>query len=259
MSSENNGKPRGESEQFLSRVTSAIKGKIYLAYSYQAEDTVALDMLVKSAAADTGVFTLDTGKLFPELAAYHMEVEKFFGVSIERLHPDSSEVIELEAGQGEFGMRDSIEARKHCCDIRKVRPLSRLLAGKSAWLTGLRAAQSVTRAGMRLLEYDEQFGLIKINPLVHWSEEDINEYIEKHGLPRNPLYEKGFRSIGCMPCTRPVREGEDIRAGRWWWEDPTQRECGCMVKQGQSKQQGQEPRQHSEKKHERNSATIKLG
>jgi phosphoadenosine phosphosulfate reductase len=233
--------------QFLSRVTSLINGKICLAYSYQAEDTVALDMALKSGLTDFEVFTLDTRKLFPELAAYHDELEKFFGIHIRRCCPDTDEEKTLEGKLGEFGMWDSVESRKYCCDIRKVKPLARYLRGKSAWITGLRASQSQTRAAMRSLEYDGQFELIKINPLVDWSEENVFAYIDKHGLPLNPLYGKGFRSIGCSPCTRPVKAGEDIRAGRWWWEDPNQRECGCMVKHRQ------------EKEHERNTATIKLG
>ncbi|MDR1362701.1 MAG: phosphoadenylyl-sulfate reductase [Spirochaetaceae bacterium] len=233
------------SEVFLSHVASSIKGGLCLAYSYQAEDTVVLDMLLKLGLSEFDVFTLDTKRLFPEMDVYHKKVEEFFGIDILRCYPDVDEEAELEAKLGEFGMWDSVESRKYCCDIRKVRPLSRFLQGKSAWFTGLRASQSETRADMRSLEYDDQFGLIKINPLVDWSEEAVFAYINERGLPLNPLYGNGFRSIGCSPCTRPVKAGEDVRAGRWWWEDPNQRECGCMVKYRQE--------------HEQNAATIKLG
>jgi phosphoadenosine phosphosulfate reductase len=142
-------------------------------------------------------------------------------------------------------MRDSLPARQLCCKVRKVKPLGRFLEPVSAWVTGLRAAQSATRADMRQLEWDGQFGLVKINPLVDWSEEDVAAYLTANALPGNPLYDKGFRSIGCEPCTRPVKPGEDVRAGRWWWENPECRECGCMAKNEQ--EDGQ------------NASTIKLG
>jgi phosphoadenosine phosphosulfate reductase len=232
MSSESGGDCFSRSEEFLSRVTAVIRGPIALAYSYQAEDTVALDMLLKLGLRELSVFTLDTKKLFPELADYHRQVEDFFAVNIERLCPDEDEERELDIRQGEFGMRESLADRQLCCRIRKVKPLMFFLEGKSAWITGLRASQSVTRSGMRELEYDSQFKLIKINPLVDWSWEDVERYLSEKSLPRNPLYEKGFKSIGCAPCTRPVKAGEDIRAGRWWWENPENRECGCMKKNG---------------------------
>jgi phosphoadenosine phosphosulfate reductase len=127
-------------------------------------------------------------------------------------------------------MRASLENRHLCCQVRKVNPLGKILAGKSAWVTGLRASQSITRTDLKVLEYDEKFGLIKINPLADWSEEDLSAYIVKHGLPLNPLYVQGFKSIGCVPCTRPVNEGEDIRAGRWWWENPEHKECGLHLR-----------------------------
>jgi phosphoadenosine phosphosulfate reductase len=245
MSSDGNEEKFRKSQEFLSRVTSFIKGKIALAYSYQSEDTVALDMLLKCGLKEFEVFTLDTKKLFPELAEYHQVIEKFFGISVGRRFPDAEEERKLEESLGEFGMRESLAARRRCCRIRKVNTLARALNGKSAYVTGVRASQSVTRAGIPPLEYDDQFDLIKINPLFDWSEDDVSAYIAKHGLPQNPLYAKGFRSIGCAPCTRPVKEGEDLRAGRWWWESPDQRECGCMIKYKEGDAQ--------------NAATIKLG
>jgi phosphoadenosine phosphosulfate reductase len=233
------------SEEFLSRSAARVRGTVVLAYSYQAEDTAALDMLLRLGLEDFQAFTLDTHRLFPELKPYHERIENFFGITIMRVCPDPGEERELERVQGEFGMRESLEARRLCCDTRKVKLLKKFLAGKSAWVTGLRASQSITRAGMRPLEYDDQFRLIKINPLVDWSEEETEEYVKERGLPRNPLYEKGFRSIGCSPCTRPVKAGEDVRAGRWWWENPEEKECGCMKK--------------NVGEHERDASTIKLG
>jgi phosphoadenosine phosphosulfate reductase len=203
-----------------------------MAFSYQAEDAAALHLLLRAGAlapeggAGPEVFTLDTRRLFPETGAYHREAELFFNVTIHRYYPDPEEEKALEAELGEWGMRESLEKRRRCCEVRKVRPLGKILAGKSAWVTGLRAAQSVTRSDLKLLEYDEKFGLIKINPLADWSDEDLAAYIGRHRIPLNPLYARGFKSIGCAPCTRAVREGEDTRSGRWWWELPDHKECG---------------------------------
>jgi phosphoadenosine phosphosulfate reductase len=214
----------------LSRILRAIRSPIALAFSYQAEDAAALHLLL-GCGGEVEVFTLDTRRLFPETAAYHRELERFFNIAIHSYYPDPEEEKELEAELGEWGMRESLEKRRHCCEVRKVRPLGRVLAGKSAWVTGLRAAQSVTRSGLKLLEYDEKFGLIKINPLADWSDEDLAAYIKREGIPLHPLYAQGFTSIGCAPCTRAVREGEDIRAGRWWWELPGHKECGLHIRQ----------------------------
>jgi phosphoadenosine phosphosulfate reductase len=245
MSSENDGGCFRWTREFLAATAARINGPVVLACSYQAEDIAALDILLQVKPPEIEVFTLDTGRLFPELKPYHAELEKFFCITITRLYPDADEEGELLSGQGEFGMRESLEARRLCCRVRKVTPLAKFLQGKSAWVTGLRSAQSITRSGMREIEYDGQFRLLKLNPLVHWSEEDVNRYISDRGLPRNPLYAKGFRSIGCAPCTRPVKAGEDIRAGRWWWENPENRECGCMkdTRRGEGK----------------NVSTVKLG
>ncbi|MDR3147676.1 MAG: phosphoadenylyl-sulfate reductase [Treponema sp.] len=210
----------------LSRILKAIRGPLALALSYQAEDVAALHLLLRCGAEAPEVFTLDTNRLFPETGEYHRELEGFFNIVIHAYYPDPEEEQALEAELGEWGMRESLEKRRHCCEVRKVRPLGRVLAGKSAWVTGLRAAQSITRKELKPLEYDEQFGLVKINPLADWSDEDLAAYIERHRIPLNPLYAQGFKSIGCAPCTRAVQEGEDVRAGRWWWENPDHKECG---------------------------------
>jgi phosphoadenosine phosphosulfate reductase len=215
----------------LQNILASIKGPIALAFSHQAEDAVALHLAARCGTEGLEVFTLDTGKLFPETLAYHEEAEKFFGLRIKKYSPEAGEAEELERALGEWGMRESLENRRRCCAVRKVAPLQRALKGKSAWITGLRAAQSVTRAGLGILEYDGKNGLIKINPLADWTDEDVSAYIKEHHLPLNPLYAKGFKSIGCRPCTRAVEDGEDIRAGRWWWENPEHRECGLHVKQ----------------------------
>jgi phosphoadenosine phosphosulfate reductase len=215
----------------LSRLLKTIRGPIALALSYQAEDAAALHLLLQCGAGDLEVFTLDTRKLFPETPEYHRKLERFFNIAIHKYYPGPEEEKELEHELGEWGMRASLEKRHLCCDIRKVRPLQRVLAAKSAWVTGLRAAQSITRSDLKVLEWDEKFGLVKINPLADWSDADLSAYIEKYRIPLNPLYAKGFTSIGCAPCTRPVGEGEGIRAGRWWWENPEHKECGLHLKE----------------------------
>jgi phosphoadenosine phosphosulfate reductase len=217
---------------FPRRLFRALKGPIALAFSCQAEDAAALHLLLHCGERVDGleVFTLDTNRLFPETEAYRQEIEAFFGIAIRRYHPDAEEERELEAELGEWGMRESPEKRRRCCGVRKVRPLEKALAGKNAWVTGLRAAQSITRSDLQPLEWDHTYGMVKINPLAAWSDEDLSAYVEKHRIPLNPLYAQGFRSIGCAPCTRAVQAGEDIRAGRWWWENPEHKECGLHLK-----------------------------
>ncbi|MDR2632155.1 MAG: phosphoadenylyl-sulfate reductase [Treponema sp.] len=209
-----------------------IKGPIALAFSYQAEDVAALQLLLQHSPAslELEIFTLDTLKLFPETYTYHETVERFFSVSIKTYYPLPAELRQLEEKLGEWGMRGSLEDRRYCCHVRKVAPLKQALAGKSAWVTGLRAVQSLTRRNLPVLEYDPEHQLLKLNPLVSWSDEDLADYLEKQGLPLHPLYAQGFKSIGCAPCTRAVKEGEDIRSGRWWWENPEHKECGLHLK-----------------------------
>jgi len=215
----------------LQTIVNKIKGTVALSFSYQAEDVAALRLLMDANTVNLEVFTLDTLKLFPETVAYHAEVERFFGVPIQKYTPAPSEVAALEKDLGdEWGMRESLEKRHLCCQIRKVDPLAKALRGKSAWVTGLRRAQSVTRAALPLLEYDEQYDLFKINPLYMWSDAELEAFIAQHKLPLHPLYAQGFSSIGCAPCTRAIQPGEDIRAGRWWWENPEHKECGLHVK-----------------------------
>ncbi|MDR1648029.1 MAG: phosphoadenylyl-sulfate reductase [Zoogloeaceae bacterium] len=217
--------------QTLAAILDKIAGDVVLAFSYQAEDVVLLHLLQTHAARrPVAVFTLETGKLFLETAAYHAEVEAFFGLVIHRYTPDAAAVAALESALGEWGMRHSLENRQRCCGVRKVAPLKIALRGKSAWITGQRAAQSVTRARLQNLEYDADNGLIKLNPLAAWSEKAVFTYAQKHALPLHPLYAQGFRSIGCAPCTRAVAPDEDLRAGRWWWENPEHKECGLHMR-----------------------------
>ena len=193
------------------------KGKIALSSSLAAEDQVLTDILLKEDK-EAKIFTLDTGRLHPET----YDVMAFF--------PNENSVQELYQTQGVNGQYESIDKRKHCCYIRKIEPLKRALKGLDIWVTGLRASQSITRVEMPLVEYDEAFDVIKINPIINWSEDDVWNYIKENKVPYNKLHDKGFPSIGCAPCTRAVKDGEDIRAGRWWWENPEHKECGLHKK-----------------------------
>ena len=211
----------------LGDVLGNIKGDTKLAFSHQIEDVILLDMLAKlGILPQIVVFTLDTQKLFEQSLAHQREVERHFGIEILRYCASSEELEAVEREIGDWGMRESLEKRKKCCFVRKILPLRRALEGASAWISGIRAAQSMTRAHVGLIEDDAQFGLQKINPLFDWDDAKVWKYASAHGLPKNPLYAQGFASIGCAPCTRAIEPGESVRAGRWWWEDPAHKECG---------------------------------
>lgn len=203
-------------------------GKIALAFSHQIEDTIALDLTLKAGInrANLEVFTLDTKKLFDESLAYQAEVARFFDIEIKPYSANDKAIIALENELGEWGMRESVEKRKQCCAVRKIEPLKVALSGKIAWISGIRIAQSITRAQTKLVENDANFALKKINPLFDWEDSKMWEYAKAQNLPINALYKKGFSSIGCSVCTRAIKDGEDIRAGRWWWENPDHKECG---------------------------------
>ncbi|ABI56612.1 phosphoadenylyl-sulfate reductase [Alkalilimnicola ehrlichii MLHE-1] len=196
-----------------------------LAMSFGAEDMVLLDLVCREAPGITP-FTLDTGRLNPETHDLHQQARARYGVVIEAWYPEADLVQRWVHNHGINGFYDSRSAREACCYVRKVEPLNRALAGRRAWITGQRRAQSVTRHGLPVEEHDAAHGLAKFNPLAEWSEADVWAYIRHHEVPYNRLHDQGYPSIGCAPCTRAVTVGEDPRAGRWWWEDPTQRECG---------------------------------
>ena len=195
-----------------------------------AEDQVLIDMLVK---IDPGfrVVTLDTGRLFPETLNLIDGTNKHYNINIEVLFPDYHDIQKMVRERGINLFYESIENRKLCCHLRKVEPLKRGLAGMDAWITGIRKDQTLDRFNTPLVEWDEGFGLIKINPLYRWTEKMVWEYINEHHVPYNELYDRNFRSIGCQPCTRAIESGEDSRAGRWWWEDQGHKECGLHVKE----------------------------
>ena len=199
--------------------------KTALSSSLAAEDQVLTDMMLKENKNAT-IFTLDTGRLHPETYDVMDATNLKYGVKIDVFFPNSEKVQELYQSQGVNGQYESIENRKNCCGVRKIEPLKRALKGLDVWITVLRATQRVTRVHMPLVEWDETFGVIKVNPLINWNEIDVWDYIKENKVPYNKLHDKGFPSIGCAPCTRAVSEGEDFRAGRWWWEDQSKKECG---------------------------------
>lgn len=203
--------------------------RLAFASSFGAEDVVVIDMLAR-IRQDARIFTLDTGRLHEETYEVMEAVRKRYGVTIESYFPDRSAVEKLEREKGFYSFRESIQNRKECCTIRKVEPLNRALAGLDAWISGLRRDQAVTRGTLAKIEVDTpRPGLTKINPIADWTVDQVWAYIKEHDVPYNKLHERQFPSIGCSPCTRPVAAGEDIRAGRWWWELPEQKECGLHV------------------------------
>ncbi len=204
-------------------------GKVGLATSLGAEDQVLTDMIV-SIDKSVKLFTLDTGRVFPETYDVLDETNKKYGIHVEVYFPNADKVEEMVNSKGINLFYESIENRKLCCGIRKIEPLKRALKDIDVWVTGLRKDQSITRFFTPLVEWDEGNQVIKVNPLLKWSEKDVWKYIEEKQVPYNKLHDKGFPSIGCQPCTRPVEKGQDIRAGRWWWEEPEHKECGLHIK-----------------------------
>jgi len=202
--------------------------KVTLAFSHQNEDAINIS-LAQKAGIDFDVFTLETHKLFDESLAYEKEIEAFFDVKIKRFSTSDEQIKALEAKVGEFGIFDDINLRKECCHVRKLLPLAKALKEYDGWISGIRIAQSITRSDTKLVEFDGKFELLKFNPLTHFSDEEVERYMRENAIPQNTLYAKGFKSIGCKPCTRAISAGEDIRAGRWWWENPEHKECGLHL------------------------------
>jgi phosphoadenosine phosphosulfate reductase len=214
-------------EKILREGIGAAGGDVALSCSFSAEDIVVLDLL-REVAPETRVFALDTGRLDEETYEVAEAVRGRYGLAIDWYFPDAREVERLERAKGLYSFRDSLEERHECCRIRKVEPLGRALKGLSGWITGLRRDQSVTRAALAPLERAETPGgrLLKINPILDWTWDEVWSYVEGRKLPFNRLYRSGYLSIGCAPCTRAVAPGAHPRSGRWWWEDPEHKECG---------------------------------
>ena len=203
--------------------------KVALSSSFGAEDQVLTDMMLQ-INENANIFTLDTGRLPYETYSVMDETNLKYSTKVKVYFPNNEKVEKLYQTQGINGFYESVDKRKECCFIRKIEPLKRALESVDIWVTGLRATQSVTREEMQMFEYDESNNLIKVSPLIHFSEDDVWEYINKNNVPYNKLHKQGYPSIGCAPCTRAVKEGEDIRSGRWWWENPEHKECGLHSK-----------------------------
>ncbi len=205
-------------------------GRIVQATSLGAEDMVLTDLIARHALPIT-LATLDTGKLHDETLALIPRIEQHYGLKVQVFRPPETAVVQFVSRHGERAMFDSILLRKACCGLRKLEPLGRMLEGMGAWVTGLRREQSMQRADVPQYEVEET-GRVKFNPLAEWSWADVWQYIKTHDVPYNALHDQFYPSIGCAPCTRAIALGEDFRAGRWWWEQESAKECGLHVKQG---------------------------
>jgi phosphoadenosine phosphosulfate reductase len=213
-------------QDLLLRAVEHFQNRIVLASSFSLEDVTIIDM-VSEMSKTIRIIALDTGRLDDETYECAQRVIDKYGVHIEWFPPDAAMVKKLIDEKGLYSFRDSIEARKECCFIRKVLPLQTALQGVDAWVTGQRQEQSVTRANLPVIQDDIEHGhILKLNPLASWSLEDVKSYVEEHRVPYNRLYDQSYQSIGCAPCTRATKPGEHERAGRWWWESAEQKECG---------------------------------
>ena len=228
--------PKVDQALALLREASETYSPAVLASSLGAEDMVLLD-LIASAALEIGVFTLDTGRLPPETHdLLQLAKSRYRSVPIDIFVPEASDVEAYVGAHGPNGFYESVALRQECCHLRKVKPLARALAGKRAWITGLRRAQSAGRSAVAFQELDRERGIQKFNPLADWSDDEVWGYIRAHDVPVSALHGQGYPSIGCAPCTRAVAPGEDSRAGRWWWENPEFNECGLHPRQQAQKQ-----------------------
>ena len=203
----------------------AYQGRIALSSSLSIEDQTLTDIIV-TQDKNTRIFTLDTGRLFPETYQLIEKTNMTYGIKIEVFFPDYHEVQRMVREEGINLFYNSVESRHRCCQIRKLEPLKRAFQGLDVWICGLRREQSITRQDMQVVEWDEMHQLIKVNPLISWTEQQVWDYIKMHSVPYNKLHDRGYPSIGCEPCTRAVQPCEDVRSGRWWWESPDHRECG---------------------------------
>lgn len=200
-------------------------GQVVFSTSLGYEDQVITDLIL-SNEIPIKIFTLDTGRMFSETYSVWKKTNDRYATKIEAFFPDRAAEETLMTAKGPYSFYDSVENRKECCGIRKVEPLNRALKGQKIWITGIRAEQSANRQSMPQLEWDAAHDLFKFHPLMDWTFEEVKQYVKDHNVPYNPLHDRGFVSIGCQPCTRAIQPGEDFRAGRWWWEDNSKKECG---------------------------------
>lgn len=217
-----NNKSEVESLQLLTEI---FPNQVSFSTSLGYEDQ-AITHIISANSLPIRIFTLDTGRLFEETYKTLQQTRRRYDTTIDTFFPEQSDIENLLSKKGPYSFYESVEDRKECCFLRKVKPLNRALEGVKVWVTGIRAEQSANRTEMSKIEWDESHQLFKFHPILDWSFDDVKQYIKKHNIPYNVLHDKGFVSIGCAPCTRAIREGEDFRAGRWWWEDQSKKECG---------------------------------
>lgn len=214
--------------EFIGELTRRFPGQVTFSTSFSFEDQVIAHEIL-SRQLPVSIFTLDTGRLFPETYSVWSRTNEKYGAHVNAYYPDYKLLEDFVTDKGPNAFYESVENRKQCCFIRKVEPLKRALAGNAVWITGLRAEHSPDRNNLSVIEWDEGNQVIKYNPILHWTTEEVRRFINENDVPYNPLHDRGFVSIGCQPCTRAIRPGEDFRAGRWWWEDAAKKECGLHV------------------------------
>lgn len=212
----------------LKMLSERFPGEVVFSTSFSVEDQIITDQIF-SLNLPIKVFTLDTGRLFPETYSTWSETSRKYGKTIQAFYPDNNELEKFISENGPNCFYESVQNRMRCCELRKVMPLQRALKNNKVWITGIRHEHSPNRSDMEQLEWDIHNKLIKFHPLFYWDSLQVANYIKNHQIPTNPLHEKGFQSIGCAPCTRATKPGEDIRAGRWWWEDNSKKECGLHI------------------------------
>ena len=212
-------------QEVLAFLADKFQWEIIFSSSFGWEDQVLTDMIF-GKDLPIKVFTLETGRLFPETYyTWNRTLEKY-QKTIHAFYPDQLKLEKMVNDKGPSSFYESVENRKECCSIRKIEPLKRALVGQKIWITGIRADQSANRENMDWVEWDEANQLVKVHPIFYWTLDEVKAYVHQNNVPYNPLHDKGFPSIGCQPCTRAVQPGEDFRAGRWWWEDQSKKECG---------------------------------
>ena len=214
--------------EFLKLLTAQYPGQVTFSSSFSFEDQIITHEIL-SNQLPVKIFTLDTGRMFAETYSTWNSTNEQYQTKIKAYYPNQDTLEKLVAERGPNSFYESVQNRKDCCFIRKVEPLKRALAGNAIWITGLRAEHSPDRHDLPVIEWDESNQLIKYHPILHWTTAEVKQYINQNHVPYNPLHDKGFVSIGCAPCTRAIKPGEDFRAGRWWWEDADKKECGLHV------------------------------
>jgi phosphoadenosine phosphosulfate reductase len=213
----------------LAYLATTYKDAVVFSTSFSYEDQVITHQILDNKLP-IKIFTLDTGRLFAETYSVWSSTNSRYQTSIQAYYPSAIDLENFVVANGPNAFYESVENRKTCCHIRKVAPLKRALNGNKVWITGLRAEHSPNRQAVAIFEWDGANKIIKYNPILHWSTSEVSTYIQAHNIPYNPLHDKGFVSIGCAPCTRAIKPGEDFRAGRWWWEDASKKECGLHEK-----------------------------